>query len=304
MHLLIPYVYLPGHEDPLFAEYTYADGAARARKMKRDLHKGDYVFFHTSFRGAKHITAYYIVDRVLDVATSASDTAIRAKYRNPHLVSYINKYEDGTRGDDAILFGDPILSRILPRPLPFTRALGQKLAFNFKFKPGRTETQSIGSATRAWRSLTSKQVKTLLKQIARWDTHLQKIAPVRSSEEVAEVLERDIETYLASAPSVLGKRLTLHGRQVPLGAGRIDLIYKNQHNDLIIVEIKLGQIGHDAVSQLRQYVKDYAKHADKKGRGILVCSGVLPAYRAEIAKLKDIAVFTYGWRMQVTEWTG
>ena len=206
MHLLIPYVYLPGHEDPLFAEYTYADGAARARKMKRDLHKGDYVFFHTSFRGAKHITAYYIVDRVLDVAMSASDTAIRAKYRNPHLVSYINKYEDGTRGDDAILFGDPILSRILPRPLPFTRALGQKLAFNFKFKPGRTETQSIGSATRAWRSLTSKQVKTLLKQIARWDTHLQKIAPVRSSEEVAEVLERDIETYLASAPSVLGKR--------------------------------------------------------------------------------------------------
>jgi len=272
--------------------------------MKRDLHKGDYVFFHASLRGAKHVTAYYIVDRVLDVATAARNSTIRAKYKNPHLVSYIKKYEDGTRGDDAILFGDPILSRILPRPLPFTRALTEKLALDIPFRPNRTETQNIGSATRAWRSLTSKQVKIFMKEITRWDTRVQKIAPVRSTEEVTEVLERDVEAYLASAPSVLGKKLALHGRQVPLGAGRIDLIYKSQHNDLVIVEIKLGQIGHAAVSQLRQYVKDYAKLRNKKVRGVLVCSGVLPAYRAEIAKLRDIAVFTYGWRMQVTEWAG
>jgi RecB family endonuclease NucS len=103
---------------------------------------------------------------------------------------------------------------------------------------------------------------------------------------------------------VLGRNLKLYGRQIPLGDGRIDLIYQNQHNVFVIVEIKLGQIGHGAVAQIRQYVKDYAKLTDKKVRGILVCSGVLPAYRAEIAKLKDITVFTYGWRMQVTEWTG
>jgi hypothetical protein len=84
MHLLIPHVQLR-HEDPLFKEYTYGDERARARKMKSDLHKGDYLFFHTSRLGKKYITAYYVVDQVKDTRVAAEDPAIRRKYKNPHI---------------------------------------------------------------------------------------------------------------------------------------------------------------------------------------------------------------------------
>jgi hypothetical protein len=62
MNLLIPYVYLYGHNDPLFEEFTYGDVKTRARKLRNKLKKGDYVFFHTSMGGKKYITAYYVVD--------------------------------------------------------------------------------------------------------------------------------------------------------------------------------------------------------------------------------------------------
>ena len=41
MNLLIPYVNLIGHEDPLFNEYTYGDCSNRAKKLKNDI-KLDY----------------------------------------------------------------------------------------------------------------------------------------------------------------------------------------------------------------------------------------------------------------------
>ena len=56
MHLLIPYVNLYNHPDPLFDEYTYGEGDSRAKKLKNDVKKGDYVFFHTSKRGKKYGT--------------------------------------------------------------------------------------------------------------------------------------------------------------------------------------------------------------------------------------------------------
>jgi len=34
MHLLIPYVHLPYHNDPLLDEFTYGDVRARAQKLK------------------------------------------------------------------------------------------------------------------------------------------------------------------------------------------------------------------------------------------------------------------------------
>jgi len=34
MNLLIPYVHLYDHPDPLFEEFTYGDVGARARKLK------------------------------------------------------------------------------------------------------------------------------------------------------------------------------------------------------------------------------------------------------------------------------
>ncbi len=75
MHLLIPYVKL-SHPDPAFDEFTYGDSGQRARKLKRDVKRGDYIFFHTTKRGKKFITAYYVVDRVLDTVVACQDKAL------------------------------------------------------------------------------------------------------------------------------------------------------------------------------------------------------------------------------------
>ena len=61
MNLLIPYIHLYKDTDSLFEEYTYGDSKFRARKLKNELKKGDYVFFHMSIRNKKYITAYYVV---------------------------------------------------------------------------------------------------------------------------------------------------------------------------------------------------------------------------------------------------
>jgi hypothetical protein len=302
MHMLIPYVYLPRHEDPLFPEYTYGDTGARGRKLISALESGDFVFFHTTLRGSKHITAYYVVDRVMESARAAADPAIRAKYSNPHLKARPIKNASPRLADDAVLFGDPIRSRILPRALPFDRALAKKLSLNISFHPGKTDTQTIASATRAWRELTKRDVKTLLREINRWEAQFPRATLARSTEEVAEVLERDIEAYLALAPATLGKDLTLWDRQFPLADGRADLIFQDRHEGFLIVEVKLGQIGRDAVIQIRQYVKEFKRRTRNNVRGVLVCAGVLPAYQDEISKQKDLTVLTYGWRMHVQPW--
>ena len=88
MDLLIPYDFRSGrrgHEDPMFSEFTYGDGGARGRRLKRDLVKGDYVFFHGMCQGKKCISAYYVVDRVMSTREAARLRPIMAKFRNPHL---------------------------------------------------------------------------------------------------------------------------------------------------------------------------------------------------------------------------
>jgi len=227
MNLLIPYVHLYDHNDPLLEEFTYGDIGGRARKLKRDVRKGDYVFFHTSIRGRKCITAYYVVDRVLPTAEAIKDQDIVDKYkRNPH----ISEFRSGERTDEAedvMIFGDPITSRVLDRPLVFDRALAEKLSLGIRFAERRTDTQTIGSATRAWRELTDEDV-TVLKEAIRWsETRLG--AALLSTDEVAEVIEKDIERFIGENPSrigeTLGKSLKLRRSQQPTGDGRIDLLF-------------------------------------------------------------------------------
>ena len=122
MHLLIAYIYLPHHNDPLLEEFTYGDSKKRARRLKLDAKPGDYIFFHRSIGGRRFITAYYVVDRVLDTAEAAKYRNITAKYRNPHILEFLLG-ERTTEEEDALVFGDPITSRVLDRPLPFDKSL-------------------------------------------------------------------------------------------------------------------------------------------------------------------------------------
>ena len=76
MNLLIPYVPIYDHEDPILEEFTYGDVDSRARKMKNNLKKGDHIFFHTRINGRKYITAYYVIDRVLNTSEAVKNRNI------------------------------------------------------------------------------------------------------------------------------------------------------------------------------------------------------------------------------------
>jgi hypothetical protein len=303
MNLLIPYVYLYNHPDPLFEEFTYGESGSRSKKLKKDLKNGDYVFFHTSIGGKKYITAYYVVDRVLDTSEAAKNKNIVAKYKNPHILEFLSgerTVEDG----DAILFGDPITSRIFNRPLLFNKNLAEKLSLNIKFPhaDGRTETQVIGSATRAIRELKDRDVDIILDAIKSSEEVGLGTETILSSEEVTEIIEKDIEKYIEKNPTLIDTNLKLKGRQIYTSVGRIDMLFEDNKGNPIVVELKLNKIGRDAINQLRRYIDWIKKESKKEVRGVIVCNGVMPAFVEEFKKLKKIKIFCYGWQLKVHLW--
>lgn len=298
MHLLIPYVQLPDHADPLFNEFTYGDIGQRARQLKK-LKTGTYVFFHTSKHGKKFITAFYVVDRAIDTAAAACNKLISDKYKNPHIHEYLAGERNYT--DDVLLFGDPILSRIFEMPLLFDRKLANKLSLNIKFASDKSETQVIGSATRQWRKLTEEDAKVLFDEVRVQENRAHDYT-LRSSEEVAETLERDIERLITQNPNLVGKGLKLIGSQRRTDDGRLDVLFEDRAGHLVVVEVKLGRIGRDAVQQTKNYVRYLRTQENKKVSGVIVCAGVMPAYEEDLRKQKDIRILVHGWNLQIQEW--
>jgi hypothetical protein len=300
MHLLIPYIRL-SHSDPAFGEFTYGDIGQRARKLKKDVNRGDYIFFHTSRHGKKYITAYYIVDRVLDTVDACQDKAILAKYKSPHIIECLEGKRPRNEDDDVLVFGDPITSQVIEKPLLFDKNLAGKLSLNIIFQTNKPETQVIGSATRAWRELTDQDVDVLLKAIVAEQESIRQCS-LLSSEEVTETLERDIERYIARNPTLLGKDLTISSQQKLIGEGRLDLLLENSQGSWIVVEVKYNRIGRDVLQQIKTYIHDLQEETNKKISGAIVCAGVMPAYEDEIKAQRDIQIFVYGWDLKVEKW--
>jgi len=301
MNLLIPYVPLFSHPDPLFEEFTYGDGKTRGKKLRK-LTEGSHVFFHTKLRGKKYITAYYVVHQVLPTAVVAKHPYL-SKFANPHIGRH--KREKEELENDTILFGYPIASGILRRPLPFTRQLAEKLSLNIKFTKGRSETQCIGSATRNWRELENEDVDVLLREIECLENGSGELGTeeLLSAEEVAEFLERDIENYIVRNPSLFGNNLKLVRRQERVPGGRTDLVLQDAKGNLLVIELKLNLIGHRALDQIGRYIEEVRKETGKDVSGVIICKGVMPAFQEEFKKLKrDIRIFCYGWQLKIQPW--
>lgn len=297
MNLLLPYIRLRDHPDPDLNEFTYGDIGRRGRSLHRNLKQGDYVFFHTSRDGKKFVTAYFVVDRVLASAAACKDKAIVAKHRNPHITRSVANGGRAPNEDDYVVFGDPIRSRLLPRPLPFDKNLAKKLSLGIRFGKGMTDTQAIGSATRAWRELTDVDRETLLVAIRR-EERQPRHKSLMTTEEVAETIEKDVEDYLAANPALIGKGLRLAGRQVEIAAGRIDLLFESRRGDQVVVEVKLGRIGRDAISQVQSYLNELRHGSRNSVQGVIVCSGIMPAYESDLQKQRKIRILRYGWDLK------
>lgn len=300
MDLLIPYKPLKDHNDPCLEEFTYGDANRRAKKLLK-LKKGDHLFFHTGYCRNRYVTAYYVVDRSLNVLDAVRDKHISAKYKNPHITKYIE--DPSKESGDVIVFGDPILSRILQKPVLFNRRLAKKLSFKIPFSSNRTDFLSISSATRSWRELSSKQVNILLNAAKKAEQDALPINRTLSTEEVTEILERDIEAFIQKNPSFMGPSVKIIERQLKLPGGRIDLLLKCGEKSLVVAELKLRRIGHDAVRQTQEYIK-YIKSREKNKNvsGIIVCQGVMPAFQEELGKLRNIRILCYGWQFKIYPW--
>jgi len=302
VHLIIPYVPLADHHDPILDEFTYGDVKLRARKLKRDLKQGDYVFLHTTIRGRRYITSYYVVERVLDTSEAAANMAIVNKYQNPHIEEYL--IGERRNQDDVVLFGNPIESRKLPRPMAFNKALAEKLSLGINFKEGFTENQNIASSTRQWRTLTDEDVKTLLSEIKEYEKEGLAADVILSTDEVLEIREIDLENFIVSNLSLLGSNLKFVDRQRPIRDGRLDLLLQDEDDKLVVVELKINEIGRGAINQLRGYIHQVKEDTGKDVRGIIVCKDILPTFIKEFRNLRNIQIFHYGWKLNIKtrEW--
>jgi hypothetical protein len=260
------------------------------------MQKGGYVFWHTTSHHQKMITAYYVVDRVLRTKDVQENPRLNSKYHNPHLG------RDDPDDSDVILFGDPIESRVLRRPLPFDRRIAKNLGLGIEFKKGRSETQSIGSACREWRELGDEEVEFLLDEVKEWEAECIGEDTFFSTDEITQILERDLENYLVKEPHTLGKKLKVVDRQMNTPVGRLDILFEDRRGDLIVAELKLDFIGRDAVRQIKNYMRFVRHEMHKKVRGIIVCKGVLPTFEEDLSNLHDISIFVYGWKMAIQEW--
>jgi len=83
---------------------------------------------------------------------------LMSTYKSPHIARWLA----GERiADDVMVFGNPRLSKVLTKPLPFNRELASRLSLKIQFPKGRTESQTIGLATRQWRELTNQDAEIL-----------------------------------------------------------------------------------------------------------------------------------------------
>ena len=128
------------------------------------------------------------------------------------------------------------------------------------------------------------------------------VKAILSTDEVTEVIEKDIESFIENNPSSIGKSMTLKQRQLDTPVGRIDLLFEDKNGNLTVVELKLNKIGRDAVNQLRRYMTWMKKQTKKKVFGVIVCKGVMPAFEKDFKRLTDIKIFSYGWQFSINPW--
>ena len=198
-----------------------------------------------------------------------------------------------------IVFGDPIRSKKLQPPLIFDKLLAEKLSLNIPFHVNKTELQNISSATRQWRELSDSDIVTLLESISKTENQVLSSDIILSTDEVLEIREIDLENYLVNNPQLLGENVRLIGRQRDVPSGRTDIIYETDA-EIIVVELKLNQIGRSAVNQIRGYIRDLRKeYKPKPARGIILCKDILPTFINEFKKLTNIDIYLYGWKLHV-----
>lgn len=284
-----------GHEDPMLTEYTYGESGANTDKLQK-VQKGDFLFFHKTIHNKRYITAYYLVEEVVLVKDIKQNRLIINKYDNPHLKKEIQQLTPS----ECIAFGNPIQSKVLQVPLEITPELLSKLSRPSNLNPNQSLLSAISSALRTWKELNPSDINLLLDLIEQNESKGRLTNRVLTAEEVFQILERDIEKFIISNPSILDVNYKIEKSQhIFSDESRLDLLLRDTtNNEFIVVEIKKGPIDRNALNQIKHYIKLCKKELKLNTvKGILVGSGIAPSFEDDINKAKrdGITVRNYGW---------
>lgn len=68
----------------------------------------------------------------------------------------------------------------------------------------------------------------------------------------------DLEAWIASNPAIIGRDITIIGRQVPTKGGPLDLLGIDSHGDTVVIELKRDLLPREALAQAIDYASDVA----------------------------------------------
>lgn len=95
------------------------------------------------------------------------------------------------------------------------------------------------------------------------------------------MLEKDIENLIASYPEEFfpKSKLTLIGQQVKLGTCRADIMFSDEHDRKIIIEVKRGILSRDAAGQVMEYYGLLKQREPDAIIELIVCANTIPHER-------------------------
>ena len=97
--------------------------------------------------------------------------------------------------------------------------------------------------------------------------------------------ESQMQAALARRPELIEEGLEVLDVELPVGVGGIDLYARDAAGRLVVVELKRGRAGHEAVHQLERYVREVAEATGSSVRGILAAPEVTEPARVQLERL-------------------
>lgn len=303
INYLITYTPLKGHKDPDFKQLIYGDSGSRGENLKNKLSKGSYLFFHTKIGSEKYITCYIVIDKVISSKNAQSDLTITCD----------------AQFDDWVFVGEKCLSKRLRKPLPFNKALADKLSLNINFDDlavkKRSEVQIIGSATRSHRELNANDVKILLDEIHKRESN----AKVENTDEVQyhlyfydegedlipfdevhQVKESEIQKLIRKNPQIIenGIKVIDYEKVLPDG-DRLDLLLEDLKGNIIVAELKGPDCVSDSIpTQIASYVRDIqSEFPGRRIRKMIICDGKVSPKLQKACESLGIEVVVYGLKL-------
>ncbi|NPA71118.1 MAG: DUF91 domain-containing protein [Crenarchaeota archaeon] len=86
--------------------------------------------------------------------------------------------------------------------------------------------------------------------------------------------EKDVVDLLVRKIDIVEKGLKIIAREYQTIAGNIDILAEDSNGNIVVIEVKRGMAGPEAVHQLKRYVEVLSKTSQKPVRGILVAEDI------------------------------